>query len=137
MAKLALFRPYIHNHVQYCSTVWYHCSAPNARCMETIWVRALNCVFSNHTASYESLLNKLVAKLALFRPYIHSHVQYCSTVWYHCSAPNARCMETIWERALNCVFSNHTASYESILNKLRLPSLEAGGQMNIQKFLMT
>ena len=34
-------------------------------------------------------------------------------------------------RALKCVYSNHTASYESLLNKARLPSLEVGRQMNI------
>ena len=71
------------------------------------------------------------AKLALFRAFILSHFQYCSAVWYHCTAPNARCMEKIQERALKCVYSNHTASYESLLNKARLPSLEVGRQMNI------
>ena len=49
----------------------------------------------------------------------------------HCSAPNARCMEKIQERVLKCVYSNHTASYESLLNKARLPSQEVGRQMNI------
>ena len=71
------------------------------------------------------------AKLALLRAFILSHFQYCSAVWYHCTAPNARCMEKIQERALKCVYSNHTASYESLLNKARLPSLEVGRQMNI------
>ena len=69
------------------------------------------------------------AKLALFRAFILSHFQYRSAVWYHCSAPHARCMEK--ERALKCVYFNHTASYESLLNKARLPSLEAGRQINI------
>ena len=72
-----------------------------------------------------------MAKLALFRALILSHFQNCSAVWYHCSAPNARCMEKIQERALKCVHFNHTASYESLLNKARLPSPEVGGQMNI------
>ena len=49
------------------------------------------------------------AKLALSRAFILSHFQYCSSVWYHCSAPNARCMEKIQERAVKCVHSNHTA----------------------------
>ena len=40
-------------------------------------------------------------------------------------------MEKIQERVLKCVYSNHTASYESLLNKARLPSLEVGRQMNI------
>ena len=44
------------------------------------------------------------AKLALFRAFILSHFQYCSAVWYHSSAPNARCMEKIQERALKCVY---------------------------------
>ena len=63
------------------------------------------------------------AKLAPFRAFILSHFQYCSAVWYHCSAPDARCMEKIQERALKCVYSNHTAFYESLLNKARLPTL--------------
>ena len=71
------------------------------------------------------------AKLALFRAFILSQFQYCSAVWYHCTAPNARCMEKIQERALKCVYFNHTASYESLLNQARLPSLEVGRQMNI------
>ena len=33
--------------------------------------------------------------------------------------------------SLKCVYANHTASYESLLNKARLPSLEVGRQMNI------
>ena len=71
------------------------------------------------------------AKLALFRAFILSHFQYCSAAWYHCSASNDLCMEKIQERALKCVYSKHTASYESLLNKARLPSLEVGRQMNI------
>ena len=35
------------------------------------------------------------------------------------------------ERALKCVYSNLTASNESLLNKARLPSLEVGTQMNV------
>ena len=60
-----------------------------------------------------------------------SHFQYCSTVWYHCSATNARCIEQILERALKCVYSNYTALYESLLNKSCMPSLEVGRQMYI------
>ena len=33
-------------------------------------------------------------------------------------------MEKIRERALKCVYSNYTDSYESLLNKARLPSLK-------------
>ena len=40
-------------------------------------------------------------------------------------------MEKIQERALKCVYSINTASNEYLLNKARLPSLEAGRQMNI------
>ena len=47
------------------------------------------------------------------------------------SAPNARCMEKIQERALKCVHSNHTASYDSLLNKAHLQSLKVGRQMSI------
>ena len=71
------------------------------------------------------------AIMALLRAFILSHFQYCSDVWSHCSAPNARCIEKIQERALKCVYSNHTASDESLLNKARLPSLEVGRPMNI------
>ena len=81
--------------------------------------RRLSCYFENK------------AKLALSRAFILIHFQYCSAVWYHCSAPNTRCMENIQERALKCVYFNHNASYESLLNKARLPSLKVGRQMNI------
>ena len=69
--------------------------------------------------------------MVLFRAFILSHFQYCSA-WYHCSATNARCMEKNQERALKCVYSNHTASYESLMNKARLPFLEVGRQMTIE-----
>ena len=41
-------------------------------------------------------------------------------------------MEKIQERVLRCVYYIHTASYESLLNKARLPSVEVGKQMNIE-----
>ena len=40
-------------------------------------------------------------------------------------------MEKIQERALKCLYSNHTASYESLLNNLDLLSMEVGRQINI------
>ena len=52
------------------------------------------------------------------------------------SAPKARCMEKIQERALKCVYSNHTASYESLLNKARLPSLELWEKWTSQFILL-
>ena len=72
------------------------------------------------------------ANLALFRAFILSHFQNSSAVWYHCTAPNARCMEKIQERALKCVYSNHSASYESLVNKARLSSLQVGRQITSQ-----
>ena len=43
-----------------------------------------------------------------------------------------QCFElSVYERALKCVYSNHTASHETLLNKARLASLEVGRQMNI------
>ena len=58
-------------------------------------------------------------KLAVFTAFILSHFKYCFDVRYHDSAsiPNACCVEKIQKRALKCVYSNHTASYESLLNK--------------------
>ena len=40
-------------------------------------------------------------------------------------------MEKIHDRALKCVYSNHTALYESLLNKARLRSLKVGRQKYI------
>ena len=54
-----------------------------------------------------------------------------SAVRYPCSAPNARCMDNIQERALKCIYFNHTASDESLLNKARLPPPDVGRQINI------
>ena len=52
----------------------------------------------------------------------------------HNCAPNARGMDTIREKALKCVYSNHAASYESLLKKARLPSLEVGRLSDFQNF---
>ena len=38
------------------------------------------------------------AKLALFRAFTFSRFQYCSAVWYHWGASNARCMGHIEKR---------------------------------------
>ena len=59
------------------------------------------------------------------------HFQNCSDAWHQCSSLNASCMVNIQEKALKCVYSNHTASYESFLNKSRFSSLEVGRQINI------
>ena len=66
------------------------------------------------------------AKLTIFRCFVLSHFQYCSIVWHHCGKISTHKMEKIQERALRHVFDDHRASYDQLLEKANLPSLEAG-----------
>ena len=105
---------------------WYHQKLSSFQCIPKTKPFSFDWLTDWQTAGRQlSALRRLSfyldskAKLALFRAFILSHFKYCSAVWYHYSAPNTRCMEKIQGRALKGVYYNHTASYESLLNKAR------------------
>ena len=68
-------------------------------------------------------LSKL-ARLTIFHSFILSNFNYCPTVWHFCGEGNAKKMEKIQERALRFVYEDYQSDYQSLLNKVGMPSLK-------------
>ena len=49
---------------------------------------------------------------------------YCNQVWYHCGKGNTAKIEKVNERALGYIFIDKSASYQDLLERIRLPSME-------------
>ena len=64
------------------------------------------------------------AKLQLFKSAILPHLTYCSTIWNFCKSSDRRKLERVQERALRVIFKDSSSSYDNLLDKARLPSLE-------------
>ena len=64
------------------------------------------------------------AKLQLYKSAILPNLTYCHLVWHFCKTSDARKLERIQERALRAVFNDRNATYEELLKKGRLSSLE-------------
>jgi hypothetical protein len=56
--------------------------------------------------------------------FILPHFNYCSEVWSTCSARNIAKLEKVNERALRFVFNEKSTSYEILLQRLNLRTLE-------------
>ena len=52
------------------------------------------------------------------------NLTYCQIVWHFCKASDARKLERVQERALRAVYNDRNATYEELLEKGRLSSLE-------------
>ena len=64
------------------------------------------------------------AKLQLYKSAILPNLTYCHIVWHFCKAADARKLERVQERALRAVYNDRNATYEELLEKGRLSSLE-------------
>ena len=64
------------------------------------------------------------AKLQLYKSAILPNLTYCHIVWHFCKASDARKLERVRERALRAVYNDRNATYEELLEKGRLSSLE-------------
>ena len=60
-----------------------------------------------------------------------THLTYCCTIWHFCKSSDCRKLERVQERALRVIFHDSGSSYENLLNKARLPSLENRRLQNI------
>ncbi len=72
-------------------------------------------------------------KLAVLGSFIVSHVIYCAPLFHFGSKPYRDKMEKIIFRGLRCVFNDYESSYEKLLKKLKMCSVEvllAAGQPN-------
>ena len=65
-------------------------------------------------------------KLLMVKTFILCNFMYCSAVWHFCGKTNAHKLEKILKRALRFVFSDYSSSYEALLERAGLCSLEEG-----------
>ena len=75
-------------------------------------------------------------KLTIFHSFILSHFNFCPLAWHFCSKANTVKIEKIQERALRFIYNDHSSSYDKLLEKAQVPSLEAKRQqvMAIEAF---
>ena len=64
------------------------------------------------------------SRLQIFRSFILSHFTYCCLVWHFCGSVHAKKLEKIQFRALKFVFCDFTSSYDVLLDKAGLTTLE-------------
>lgn len=67
---------------------------------------------------------QLSTKLLLYYTHFLSHLNYCSVVWHFCYKSDAKKLEKVNHRALSFVFNDYKSSYEELLSKNNLFSLE-------------
>jgi hypothetical protein len=67
-------------------------------------------------------LNRL-GKLTIYHSIILSNFNYCPVIWHFCSEANTTKMEKIQERALKFMHSENHSTYEELLAKSKLSSL--------------
>ena len=65
-------------------------------------------------------------KLLLYKSFVMCNFNYCPVVWHSCGKVNTQKLEKLQFRALKFVFNDHTSSYETLLSRANLPSLEIG-----------
>ena len=65
-------------------------------------------------------------KLLLYKSFVLSNFSYCPVVWHACGAINTKKLEKVQHRALKFVFDDYAASYETLLARANLPTLELG-----------
>ena len=65
-------------------------------------------------------------KLLLYKSFVLSNFSYCPVVWHACGATNTKKLEKVQHRALKFVFKDYTSSYEDLLERAKLPTLELG-----------
>ena len=62
------------------------------------------------------------SRMTIFRSFVLSN--YCSLVWNFCEAAHTSKMERIQYRALICIYNYVSTSYEELLARANLPTLE-------------
>ena len=53
-----------------------------------------------------------------------SNFNYCPLVWHFCGEVNTKKIEKIQERALRFIYQDYNSSYDTLLDKSKLPSLK-------------
>ena len=76
----------------------------------------------------------LKTKESLYRAFILPYFNYCNQVWHHCGKRNTVKIEKVNLRVLRYLFKEKSASYQDLLERIRLPSMET---RRIQDMLLT
>ena len=63
------------------------------------------------------------AKLKIYKTAILPLLTYCHIVWHFCAASDARKLERVQEKALRAVYRSKTATYDTLLKMVNLPTL--------------
>ena len=71
------------------------------------------------------------AKLHIFKTNILPHLTYCSMVWHFIRSSDKRKLERLQEKGLRAVFKDKSSSYEDLLNKAKLVTLNNQRLQNI------
>ena len=72
------------------------------------------------------------AKLHIFKTnIILPHLTYCSMVWHFIRSSDKRKLERLQEKGLRAVFKDNSSSYEDLLNKAKLVTLNNQRLQNI------
>ena len=66
-------------------------------------------------------------KLLLYKAYILPHFTSCSSVWMHCGKTAAGKLEKLNERAMRCIFNDNISTFDELLVKANMPSLQNRG----------
>ena len=70
-----------------------------------------------------SFLDRL-SKLTIFHTFILSNFNFCPLAWHFCTEKNSKKLEKVQERALRFVYEDYDSTYEDLLQKARVPSLQ-------------
>ncbi len=82
------------------------------------------CNFQLQTLKRLSNFMGAKAKLTIFRSFIASNFSYCCHIWYFCSPTLKTRLEKIQLRGLRYVFNDYDSSYDSLLVKAEMDTIE-------------
>ena len=68
-------------------------------------------------------LNRLI-KLTIFHTFILSNFNFCPLAWHFCTEKKFKKIEKAQERALRFVYEDYNSSYDHLLKKAKVPSLQ-------------
>ena len=63
-------------------------------------------------------------KSTIFHTFILSNFNFCPLAWHFCTNKNSKKLEKVQERALRFVYEDYNSSYEELLQKAKVPSLQ-------------
>ena len=64
------------------------------------------------------------AKLTIYKSSILPYLAYCQLVWHFCKSSDSKKVERIQERVLRAVYITKSESYDNLLERAQIPTLE-------------